>query len=229
MCGILSLPFAILGALFGVIGIIIATLTKKSYVGLPIAGMIVSITATFIVIIVTGSVASSIEKNRSNTNRSQSQPQHLERSNPGSTNDADEQPKAATVSKEGDNVHVGYMTYAVWQSWWSNRLSDNQFLDQRPNAAYLFVELTVRNNDKQARTVPPLELIDENDAEYEASSNGWAVKGAIDILESLNPSVSKQGFVVFDVPKDRKYRLKLSGGYWSSEDAYVQLAPKSNR
>lgn len=64
MCGIFSLPFAILGALFGVIGIIIAKLKKKSYVGLPIAGTIVSITAAFVVIAVTGSVASSIEKSR---------------------------------------------------------------------------------------------------------------------------------------------------------------------
>jgi len=64
MCGIFSLPFAMLGILFGGIGIIIAKLKKKSYVGLPIAGTIVSITAVFIVIAVTGSVVSSLEKSR---------------------------------------------------------------------------------------------------------------------------------------------------------------------
>lgn len=138
-------------------------------------------------------------------------------------------PKTEAARKEGQSVHVDYTTYAVWQSWWSNRLSDNQFLDQRPNAAYLFVELTVRNDDKKARIVPPLKLVDENGAEYEASSDGWAVEGAIGILESLNPSVSKQGFIVFDVPRERSYKLKLSGGYWSSEYAYVQLAPKATR
>lgn len=62
MCGIFSLPFAMLGALFGVIGIIIAKLNKKSYVGLPIAGTIVSITAAFIAIAVTGATISSIEE-----------------------------------------------------------------------------------------------------------------------------------------------------------------------
>lgn len=136
------------------------------------------------------------------------------------------QPK---VHKEGDTVHIGYTTYAVWRSRWSNRLSDNQFLDQRPNAMFLFVEVTVRNDDKKARMVPPFKLIDENGAEYEASSNGWAVEGSIGVIESLNPSVSKQGSVVFDVPKDHTYRLKLSGGYWSTEDAYVQLTPKHSR
>lgn len=133
------------------------------------------------------------------------------------------------VYKEGKTVNIGYTSYAVWRSWWSNRLSNNQFLDQRPNAMYLFVDLTVRNDDKKARTVPPFKLVDEKGAEYEDSSNGWAVDGSIGIIESLNPSVSKQGFVIFDVPKERKYRLKLSGGYWSGEDAYVQLNPKQSR
>jgi hypothetical protein len=73
------------------------------------------------------------------------------------------------------------------------------------------------------------ELVDENGAEYEASTNAWAVEGSIGIIESLNPSVSKQGFVVFDVPKGHKYRMKLSGGFWSAEDAYVQLSPKDSR
>ena len=94
---------------------------------------------------------------------------------------------------------------------------------------YLFVDLTVRNNDKKARMVPPFTLVDENGAEYEASNHGWAVEGSIGLIDSLNPSVSKQGFVVFDVPQNRDYRLKLSGGYWSLEDAFVQLTPKASR
>jgi F0F1-type ATP synthase epsilon subunit len=133
------------------------------------------------------------------------------------------------IYNEGENVNVGYTTYVVWHSWWSNRLSENQFLNQRPNAMYLFVELTVRNDDKKSRMVPPFTLLDENEQEYEASSNAWAVEGSIGVIESLNPSVSKQGFVVFDVPHDHTYRLKLSGGYWSLQDAYVQLTPKSSR
>ena len=131
--------------------------------------------------------------------------------------------------KEGDIVDVGYTTYAVWRSWWSTKLSDNQFLNQSPNAAYLFVELTVRNDDKKPRMVPPIRLIDENGAEYDASSNGYMVDGAIGILETLNPSVKTRGFIVFDVPKNRKFRMKLSGGYWSAADAYVQLKPKDKR
>lgn len=133
------------------------------------------------------------------------------------------------VYNEGETVRVGYTTYAVWRSWWSNQLSENPLLNQRPNAKYLFVELTVQNNDKKARMVPPFTLIDDSGAEYEASSNGWAVEGSIGLFDSLNPSVSKQGVVIFDVPQSRNYRLKLSGGYWSLQDAFIQLTPKSSR
>jgi len=46
------------------LGIIIAKVKKKSYVGLPIGGAIVCVTAAFIVIAVTGSTVSSIKESR---------------------------------------------------------------------------------------------------------------------------------------------------------------------
>lgn len=189
-----------------------AVLKKKT-------GCLGFIGAGFLILIVLGLISSLMNDGPTTSGTSSRAPSSAE--GKGST--------TVSVRTEGESVHVGYTSYAVWRSWWSNRLSDNQFLDQRPNATYLFVELTVRNNDRKARIVPPLELVDEDGAEYEASSNGWAVEGAIGILESLNPSVSKQGFIIFDVPRERSYKLKLSGGFWSSEDAYVQLAPKATR
>jgi F0F1-type ATP synthase epsilon subunit len=132
--------------------------------------------------------------------------------------------KAPTVHKMSETVSVGYTSYKVWRVWWSNQLSENQFLNQRPNASFLFVELTIRNDDTKARSIPPLRLRDENDAEYEASPHGWAVEGSIGVLDSLNPSVSKQGFAVFDVPRGHKYRLEVSGGYWSGDTTFIELA-----
>lgn len=234
MCGIFSLPFAMLGALFGVIGIIIAKLKKKSYVGLPIAGTIVSVTAAFIVIAVTGSIASSIEE----SSRTIGEGLHRTRdtmdfgvddsgSSAGSSVSSSSSKSSVPVQvyNTGETVHVGYTSYCVWRSWWSKRLSDNKFFDDRPDAMFLFVELTVRNDDKKARSIPPFELVDENGAEYEASSKAWAVDGSIGVLESLNPSVQKKGFIVFDVPTNHEYRLKVSGGYWSAEDAFIALEP----
>jgi hypothetical protein len=131
--------------------------------------------------------------------------------------------------KEGETVSIGYTSYAVWKSWYSARLSDNKLLDHKPDARFLFVDLTVRNNDKEPRYIPSFKLIDENGAEYETTSKAWAVEGSIGVLESLNPSVQKQGVIVFDVPTDHKYRLEAFGGFWSGQHALIELSPKQGR
>ncbi len=66
------------------------------------------------------------------------------------------------VYKTGENVNVGYMQYEVYDAWYTDRLSTNQFLDQPPDATYLFVDLGVANVDKEERTVPQFKLIDDN-------------------------------------------------------------------
>jgi len=105
-------------------------------------------------------------------------------------------------------------------------LSINQFLNERPAAIYLFVDLTVRNDDKKARSVPSFKLVDENGAEYETTSKVWAVEQSFGVLDSLNPGVERRGVIVFDVPQHRNYKLKVSGGYWSHENALVEISPK---
>lgn len=133
------------------------------------------------------------------------------------------------VFKYAEIVNVGYTSYIVWRSLWSDRLSYDQFIDEKPDAKFLFVELTVKNNDKKARSIPPFKLIDENGAEYETTSKAWAVENSIDNLDSLNPGVEKKGVIVFDIPTGHKYKLKVSGGYWSAKYAFVQLSPKTNK
>jgi hypothetical protein len=140
------------------------------------------------------------------------------------------------VRKERETVSVGYMSFTVWRSWWSNQLSNNEFLDKHPNAMFLFVKLTVQNNDYKPHGIPAFTLMDENLAEYETTPYDWAVDGSFGIFERLNPSVGKQGFIVFDVPKDRKYCLRVSLGYvrllgitCPLGDAYVQLSPRSSQ
>ncbi|MEX2287556.1 MAG: DUF4352 domain-containing protein [Planctomycetaceae bacterium] len=122
-----------------------------------------------------------------------------------------------------ETISIGYTSYTVWKAWWPNKLSDNQFLNEKPDASWLFVELSVRNDDKKERTIPPFELIDENGAEYGASAKSWQVEQSIGILDSLNPGVSKQGRIVFDVPRNHSYKLKISGGFWSSDTALISI------
>lgn len=133
------------------------------------------------------------------------------------------------VYRTGETVNVGYMQYEVVSSWYSNRLSSNEYLDEAPDASYLFVDLVVANSDREQRTVPPFKLIDASKSEYGTSDKAWAVEGSIGLLQNLNPSVSKRAYVIFDVPQGRSYKLKVSGGYWSAEDALIELSPTSKK
>jgi len=130
------------------------------------------------------------------------------------------------IFKQGETVHVGYTSYLISRSWWGSNLSSNPYFNERPDAAFLFVELAVRNDDKKARSVPPFSLVDENGAEYETTSKAALLDNVLSFLDSLNPGVQKQGIVVFDIPKGNNYKLKLSGGYWSGDDALVDLTPE---
>lgn len=134
--------------------------------------------------------------------------------------------RAPTKHREGDQVNPGYISCVVRESWWSKHSSGNPVLNQAPDAMFLFVRLAVRNNDKKARLLVPFKLVDDKGSEYEASSKGWTVEGSIGVLTSLNPDVTKEGTVIFDVPPSRNYRLKVPGGYWSSEDSFIELSPR---
>ena len=131
----------------------------------------------------------------------------------------------AVTLKEGDTAKIGYTTHLVHLSYWTDKLSDNQFMNAKANGKYLFVKITVRNDDKEARTIPPYKLIDENGAVYDTSSKAFGIKDGLGILESLNPSMQKAGWIVFDANPERTYSLKVSGGFWSTDEALIKLSP----
>lgn len=131
----------------------------------------------------------------------------------------------AKTKDEGETLHIGYTSYCAWKSHWADRLSSNQFLNQRANASWLFVTMTVRNDDRKPRMIPPIQLLDEEGREYQSSGAATMIENSIGVLETLNPGVSKEGYIVFDVPKGRTYRLKVSGGYWSGDTGYIRLKP----
>ena len=152
----------------------------------------------------------------------------------GSNTDAEKQPVtskaktevAAKIYTEGETVSIGYTTYVAWQSYWTDKLSDNPHRQTAPNAKYLVIEVSVRNDDNKERSIPPFKLIDSDGREYGTSSSSWQLTDHIGTLASLNPDVQKGGWIVFDCPPERAYKLKVSGGFWSSDDALIQLDPK---
>ncbi|MGE5612381.1 MAG: DUF4352 domain-containing protein [Bacillota bacterium] len=154
------------------------------------------------------------------------------RSDPPSQLSGDTTPQASAPTRipptrqQGELVRIGYTTYRVDRAYWANQLGDNEFLNARPDAAFLIIEITVLNNDRKARTIPPFKLLDERSAEYEETSKAWGAEGKIGALDSLNPGVAKHGKLVFDVPRLHQYRLKVLGGFWSADEAFIEIAPR---
>ncbi|OQX24184.1 MAG: hypothetical protein BWK80_22100 [Desulfobacteraceae bacterium IS3] len=135
------------------------------------------------------------------------------------------QEQSTRLYKIGETVHVGYFSYAVWSAIWKDSINDNQFFYAKPDAYFLFIEITIRNNDKKANSIPRFTLIDETGSEYETSNNQWKVKNNIVTLESINPGIPKQGVIVFDVHRNHKYTLKVSGHYFFGEYSLIEITP----
>lgn len=138
---------------------------------------------------------------------------------------ADQQAKG--IYQERTQVNIGYTEYLVKGSVWLSTLSDNPYLVTKPDAMFLGVLLIVYNASDKPRSIPPFILVDEDGAEYETSSKAFAMPGTIGSLDSLNPGVQKEGAIVFDVPMTHRYKLKVSGGYWSTANAFIELSPKT--
>jgi len=136
----------------------------------------------------------------------------------------DSKPEMAkeTIHKIGDEVTVGYMSYKVTGIEWKHSVGPESF-GAKADARYLLVKITVKNNDTKARQVEDLKIYDENGSEYESSSDSIYLGDKNFFLQSLNPSVKKSGILLYDVPPNHHYKLKATGGYFSSEEVEVQL------
>lgn len=131
------------------------------------------------------------------------------------------------VYKEYDVISVGYISYAVSGCEWGRMLihptQDGDVIESAGVGDFLEMILTVRNDDKKPRSIPPFKLLDENGAEYETSDMD---SSNIDILRNINPNVTKTVNIHFEATASHKYKLKVSGGYDSDDYALIELSPK---
>jgi hypothetical protein len=128
-------------------------------------------------------------------------------------------PALPAVHKMGTTVTTGYTSYVVHKARAFGARGDDGTA-----ALFMIITVTIRNEDKKARTIPPFTLVDEDGAEY----NDFVGHNPGDFqpLESLNPGMSRTGDVMFRVPPEHRYKLKLSGGFWSPESALVEIVAK---
>lgn len=139
-------------------------------------------------------------------------------SNPATS--ATETPTVVT-HKMNETVNVGVWSYEVTGVRWANSIGQD-FSRERPDAKFLLVDITIRNNDRTASTLAPLKLVDVGQREFDESSKGVFLEGSFGLLKSVNPGVTSSGTAVFDVPAGR-YSLLVSGGFGSGETTTIEL------
>jgi hypothetical protein len=122
----------------------------------------------------------------------------------------------------GDSFKTGYTRYQVNGIQWKTRLGDAYF-GKTADARYLLVNVQIKNEDRENRMIQNFTLVDEQGATYDETADRMYLGDKSLFLNTLNPGVQKRAVLVFDVPPDHHYQLVLSGGYWTDEDARVQL------
>lgn len=79
-----------------------------------------------------------------------------------------------------------------------------------PTGIFITIPLQIRNIGREPRTIPDFRLVDENGAEYQKYEKSYLISSTIGGLTDLNPSMVKDGILVFDIPgRFRTYRLKV--------------------
>ena len=123
--------------------------------------------------------------------------------------------EAARREKEapalGTLIEVGDFAYTLNEVKWKSILGEGELLQQRPDAAFLVVDITVINNSRKPHYVESPQLVDSSGRTYTSTSNAFIVEGSEFLLKELNPQVRSRGSIVFDVPYG-SYSLRLGGG-----------------
>ncbi|MCC5876280.1 MAG: DUF4352 domain-containing protein, partial [Candidatus Sumerlaeia bacterium] len=127
---------------------------------------------------------------------------------------------------ERESIDIGYFSYMVLESSWPKKSDLNFGNRSLSDGQFLMIKLGIRNNDRKPRQIPPLTLVDDSGREYRQSSVGSLQEYSFGLLEVINPNVTKLGVLYFEVPSTPSFRLKVSGGYWSSDYSFIVLTPK---
>jgi hypothetical protein len=136
----------------------------------------------------------------------------------------------ARIFQIGEKVQVGGVIYNVLDTEWATELDPGSATVRTPKHKFLIVHLTVNNAGSKEVNLPLLNAIDSTGQEHLELSEGQGVVEWLGLLRPLNPTESKDGRIVFDIPAGA-YNLRLSdGGDPESErTALVALPPAAKQ
>jgi hypothetical protein len=137
--------------------------------------------------------------------------------------------KAATHARfnkpEREAIEVGDFQFKVLESKWNHDIRISQLLVYRPDAYFLLVKLTAVQNGQEAQRLPTLQLVDAENRQYVPSV--ILDSNYISLRQVMNPGVWKTGWLAFDVPHGRTYRLMIvRDGIVVDVPYFVHLKPQ---
>lgn len=92
---------------------------------------------------------------------------------------------------------------------------------------FVLVTLEMENTGSESLdlTSRPFRLVDQQDREFEVDDQAMLYVDESVVFEQLNPGLSKQGVIVFDVAPDGDYRLRIepSGLFSTARIHYVEI------
>lgn len=114
--------------------------------------------------------------------------------------------------KIGESIKVGTLEYEVEEVLNAKEL-ENMMLSEEDNNTFLAIKVTVTNLDKESMTINSsmFQLIEADGTVYDLLTTS-----ELDIVNRINPKLSKTGYLIFDVPSlESEYSLKISSGFLS--------------
>jgi len=101
----------------------------------------------------------------------------------------------------------------------------NEYFGEEASGEFLIFNLEVKNLGNEAEYINnEIYIIDEQEREFSQDDDTWAYLEDNFIFEELNPSLTKKGQIIFDVPKGINGKLCIKRDVWSDSCAvYVSF------
>jgi len=149
---------------------------------------------------------------------------------PTTSNSANQSDKTETeIFDMGNQIAVGNISYVVKSISEKTTLS-NSFDSKTTQGKYLVINIDVTNNDKESRMIDTamFKLHDSKERVFDPDStlDMYVNQDLGFFLENLNPGISRNANIVFELPKDAiELKLELTSGFgWSGgESKLVKL------
>lgn len=139
-----------------------------------------------------------------------------------------EQKKEYTVGQDVPVKNLSYNIVSVEEKTELSSVLGNKTTDGK----YVVVDLKVTNHEKKARTMDSsmLRIKTDDGTEYnpDAELDTYVNEDGLGFfLEQINPNMSKEGKVVFEIPADvKEYKLQVASGFGFSGGNYETIKLK---